>query len=77
MSQPLLVDRRNAVVIVSIHDAPYNRMSLAFMDELEKTVAALERDDSVRAVVLTGAAGRPRTARRRRKACLRERAAAR
>lgn len=55
MGEPLLVERRGAVVIISIDDAPYNRMSLAFMDELEKTVASLGRDDSVRAVVITGA----------------------
>jgi enoyl-CoA hydratase/carnithine racemase len=51
----LLLERRDAVAVVSINDAPYNRMSLAFMDELEKTVGTLESDDSVRAVVITGA----------------------
>lgn len=53
--EPLLVERRGAVAIVSINDPPHNRMSLAFMDELERQVAALEQDDSVRAVVLTAA----------------------
>jgi enoyl-CoA hydratase len=54
-SEPLLAERRGAVLIVSIDDAPYNRMSLAFMDALETLVGTLEHDDSVRAVVLTGA----------------------
>lgn len=52
-TDPLLLERRDAVAILSIDDPPWNRMSLAFMDELERQVAALERDDSVRAVVLT------------------------
>jgi len=51
----LLVERRGAVVVVSINDPPYNRMSLAFMDALETLVEALKRDDAVRAVVVTGA----------------------
>jgi enoyl-CoA hydratase/carnithine racemase len=55
MTRPLLVDRCDAVVIVSINDAPYNRMSLAFMDELETLVDELARDDSARAIVLTAA----------------------
>jgi len=52
-TDPLLLERRDAVAILSIDDPPWNRMSLAFMDELERQVAALERDDSARAVVLT------------------------
>lgn len=53
--EPLVIERRDAVAIVSINDPPYNRMSLAFMDELERQVAALHADDAVRAVVLTAA----------------------
>lgn len=52
---PLLVERRDAVAILSINDAPRNRMSLEFMDELERQVAALAADDAVRAVLITGA----------------------
>ncbi len=51
----LQVERRGPVVVVSIDDPPYNRMSLAFMDGLEKQVAALASDDAIRAVVLTAA----------------------
>lgn len=52
---PLLVERRHAVAILTIDDPPWNRMSLAFMDELERQVAVLDGDDAVRAVVLTAA----------------------
>lgn len=54
---PLLLERRDGVAIVTIDDPPYNRLSLAFMDALEGTAAALAEDDGVRAVVLTGAGG--------------------
>ncbi len=52
---PLLTEQRDAVFIISINDAPWNRMSAAFMDELEKTVSEIANDASIRAVVLTGA----------------------
>jgi enoyl-CoA hydratase len=54
MSDPLLLERRGAVAIISINDAPYNRMSLEYMDRLEELVGELSADDSVRAVVFTG-----------------------
>ena len=54
MSDPLLVERRGAVAIVSVNDAPYNRMTLEFMDQLEKTVDEIARDDGIRAIVFTG-----------------------
>lgn len=50
----LLTETRGAIKILSINDAPINRMSLAFMDELEAEVASIAADDSIRAVVLTG-----------------------
>ena len=34
----LAYERRGAVAIVSIDDAPHNRMTLAFMDALESLV---------------------------------------
>lgn len=52
---PLLTEQRDAVLIISINDAPWNRMSAAFMDELEKAVTEIADDASIRAVVLTGA----------------------
>lgn len=54
-SEPIRIERRGAVTVLTNDDAPYNRMSLAFMDELERLVAEISQDDSVRAVVLTGA----------------------
>ncbi len=54
MSEPLLLERRDAVAIISINDAPYNRMSLEFMDRHEEVVGELANDDSIRALVITG-----------------------
>ena len=54
MPEPLLLERQDAVAIISINDAPYNRMSLEFIDRLEVAVDELAGDRSVRAVVLTG-----------------------
>ena len=34
----LVYERRGAVAIVTIDDAPYNRMTFAFMDALESLV---------------------------------------
>ena len=38
MSEPLLLQRLEAVAIISINDAPFNRMSLGFIDALEELV---------------------------------------
>jgi len=54
MSEPLLYQREDAIVVLSINDAPYNRMSLEFMDALEVLVDEIARDDAIRAVVITG-----------------------
>lgn len=54
-SPPLLLERDGAVATIIINDAPMNRMSLEFMDELERQVDELAADKSVRAVVITGA----------------------
>jgi len=48
-------ERRGAVAIVTIDDAPYNRMSFAFMDTLERLVGEIADDDAIRAVVITAA----------------------
>ncbi len=50
---PLIEERDGAVATLSINDAPYNRMSLEFMDALEEKVERIRADDSVRSVVLT------------------------
>ena len=51
----LTYERRGPVGVVSIDDAPFNRMSFAFMDTLESLVAEIATDESVRAVLLTAA----------------------
>lgn len=54
-SAPLLVERDEHVATIVINDAPWNRMSLAFMDELEARIGELAGDGSVRAIVFRGA----------------------
>lgn len=53
MSDPLILERRDAVAIISINDAPWNRMTLEFIDRLESLVEEIAADKSIRAVVLT------------------------
>ena len=54
MPEPLLLTVQNAVATISINDAPYNRMSLDYMDALEALLPKLAKDDDVRALVFTG-----------------------
>lgn len=54
-SLPLILDRAGHVAIVTIDDPPRNRMSLEFMDELERCVDELAADRDVRAIVITAA----------------------
>lgn len=49
MTVPLLLERQDAVVILSINDAPYNRMTLEFIDELERQVDQIGQDSGIRA----------------------------
>lgn len=51
----LSYDRRGAVAILTIDDAPFNKMSLAFMNTLESLVDQIAADEQIRSVVLTGA----------------------
>ena len=53
MPDPIILRQEEAVTILSINDAPYNRMSLDFMDQLEELVKRISNDKSTRAVVLT------------------------
>ena len=54
MSQPALrVERRGYVTILENTDAPRNRMTFEYMDELEAAVLDLRDDPYVRAVVIT------------------------
>lgn len=51
--QALIVERQGAVAILSNNDVPLNRMTLAYMDQLEAAVEAIAEDDSVRSLVIT------------------------
>jgi enoyl-CoA hydratase len=47
--------QRGPVAIITIDDAPDNRMSWGFMDALEPVVGTLAADGTMRAVVITAA----------------------
>jgi enoyl-CoA hydratase/carnithine racemase len=51
----LLVERKGAIAILINNDPPRNRLTLEFIDELEKAIEELREDPSVRALVITGA----------------------
>ena len=51
----LVYERRSAVAVVTINDPPHNRMSFAFMNELESLVDEIAADSGVRSVVITAA----------------------
>ncbi|TLZ83009.1 MAG: enoyl-CoA hydratase/isomerase family protein [Methanobacteriota archaeon] len=51
----LRITREGAVVVLLIENPPRNLLSLSMVAELAARVADLEKDDSVRAAVLTGA----------------------
>lgn len=53
MPEPLLLERDGPVAIISINDAPLNRMSVEFIDTLETLVGEIAADDSLRALVMT------------------------
>lgn len=53
MTAPLVLEQQDAVAIISINDAPRNRMTLEFIDEREQLVEKIAADSSIRAVVLT------------------------
>lgn len=54
-SSPLILDRAGHVATITINDPPRNRMSLEFMDELERRVPELAADSDIRAIVITAA----------------------
>ena len=53
MSDPLILERRGPVAIISINDAPYNRMTLEFMDRLESVIDDISTDNAIRSIVFT------------------------
>ncbi len=52
---PLLLERDGPVAIITNNDAPYNRMTLGFIDQLEILIPELAQDISVRSIVIRGA----------------------
>ena len=55
MSDPYLFSVSNAVATFSINDAPWNLMSVAYIDRLEEQLPDVLGDDTIRAMVFTGA----------------------
>ena len=53
--KPLLVERDGGVLTLTNNDAPINRMTLEYMDELEEAVNAAAKDPDVRVLVFTAA----------------------
>jgi len=53
--EPILLRRAASVATIELNDPPYNRLSMALIDALERTVDEVEQDESVRAIVLRGA----------------------
>jgi len=51
---PLMITRRDSVLTLSINDAPWNRMSFAYMDALEAALEQAANDSSVRVLLFTG-----------------------
>jgi enoyl-CoA hydratase len=54
MTDAMIVSVENAIATISINDAPMNRMSGAFMDELEALITEIGADESIRVLVFTG-----------------------
>jgi len=52
---PITISIKNNVATISNNDAPYNRMTLEYMDALEAALPELGDDDNVRALVFTAA----------------------
>jgi enoyl-CoA hydratase/carnithine racemase len=55
--EPIVVRREDSVATIELNDPPYNRLGMALIDALEKTVEEIDEDDSVRAVILRGSGG--------------------
>jgi len=54
MADALLIEREGRVATLINNDAPRNRMTLEFMNELEAVIPKLAKDDSVGAIVIRG-----------------------
>ena len=54
MSDPYLYSVTNNVATFSINDAPWNLMSIEYIDRLEEQLPDVLADDSIRAMIFTG-----------------------
>ena len=54
MTDPYLYTVSNNVATFSINDAPWNLMSLAYIDRLKEQLPEVLADDHIRAIVFTG-----------------------
>ena len=53
--EPITISFENNVSTITNNDAPYNRMTLEYMDALEEALPALGADENVRALIFTAA----------------------
>ena len=53
--KPITISIENNVATITNNDAPYNRMTLEYMDALEEALPEIGADDSVRALIFTAA----------------------
>jgi len=51
----LILERDGPVAVIINNDAPMNRMTLEFIDQLEQAITQLAGDKSVRAIIIRGA----------------------
>ena len=54
MSDPYLYTVTNNVATFSVNDAPWNLMSLEYIDRLEKQLPDVLADENIRAMIFTG-----------------------
>ena len=54
MSDPYLYTVTNNVATFSLNDAPWNLMSLEYIDQLEEQLPQVLADDGIRAMIFTG-----------------------
>ena len=55
----LILERDGPVAIIINNDAPINRMTLEFINQLEEVIPKLADDKSVRAIIIRGAGNEP------------------
>ena len=53
--EPITIRMENNVATITNNDAPYNRMTLEYMDALEEALPELGADENVRALIFTAA----------------------